>query len=212
MVRIKEIRIWVLLFGVVLVISGCKSNNQDNKTTSTTIQSTPKSVSENIQSSSTSTTESLITKESTTESGLSELNLYNELPLDIKIKLIASIVDDRAMSFMPDNTEARMFNIFYSIYDDKIYVNVHSGAGVGHPIYLISYDSETVTPVEGVVNAGVGSLEEVTGFDKTTVTKKSLYEKYISNKTIFDSNNVVPEDLGDDTKDTFDSIKSKLTK
>ena len=64
-------------------------------------------------------------------------------------------------------------------------VNVHSGAGVGHPWFIIQFDSETITPIQGLVNMGMSGYEDVT-VDATPISKIDLYNRYMESKDSYD--------------------------
>lgn len=77
----------------------------------------------------------------------SAINAYNELPLPLKVLLATTVVDERAMS-----PELLGYTLSYNFDGDVVLVNVHSGAGVGHPWFIMRFDSETITPIQGLVN------------------------------------------------------------
>ncbi len=69
------------------------------------------------------------------ESKNKNLENYNSLPIETKVKLVATIVDNRAIPVKIPDFDGTMFYDYYSVFQDELYINVHSGAGVGHPIY-----------------------------------------------------------------------------
>ena len=46
------------------------------------------------------------------------------------------------------------YTLAYNFDEEYLLVNVHSGAGVGHQWFIIRDDSDTVTPIEGLVYMG----------------------------------------------------------
>lgn len=108
------------------------------------------------------------------------INAYNELPLPLKVLLATTVVDERAMS-----PELLGYTLSYNFDGDYVLVNVHSGVGVGHPWYIIQFDSEKITPIQGLVNMGMTGYEEVS-VDMTSVSKIDLYNRYIASKESYD--------------------------
>lgn len=110
----------------------------------------------------------------------SAINAYNELPLSLKVLLATTVVDERAMS-----PELLGYTLGYHFDGDYVLVNVHSGAGVGHPWFILQFDSETITPIQGLVNMGMSGYEYVT-VDETPISKINLYNRYIASKDSYD--------------------------
>lgn len=110
----------------------------------------------------------------------SAINAYNELPVPLKVLLATTVVDGRAMS-----PELLGYTLAYNFDGDEVLVNVHSGAGVGHPWFIMRFDSETITPMQGLVNMGITGYEEVS-VDTTSVSKIDLYNLYIASKESYD--------------------------
>lgn len=108
------------------------------------------------------------------------LEAYNELNLLLKVLLATTTVDERAMS-----PELRGYNVNYNFDGDNLLVNVHSGAGSGHPWYVIHYDWEAITPVEGVVYMGIMGYGDVS-VDSTPISKIDLYTRYLESKESYD--------------------------
>lgn len=147
----------------------------------------------------------------TEESEVSESNptdiiaAYNELPEDLKVLLATTTIDERAMS-----PELMGYNLYYNFDEDVLLVNVHSGAGTGHPWFVIEYDSETITPVAGVVNMGVSGYENVE-VSPISVSKVDLYNRYMDSKESYDLalKNVV--EYPDMTMSKFNELRSSVT-
>lgn len=178
---------------VVILLAGCTGDTKNDKEaqekeSNTKVSLNEANVSNTIDTTNMSNNEK---KESTTSDTsnviTSEVDQYNELPLEVKIQLIATLVDDRAKPIGNDGLNERGFYIYYRAYDDYVLTNVHSGVGTGHPIYLINYDSNNVTPVEGVVTVGANNNEIVDNINTNPISKASLYEKYLLNKVAFDN-------------------------
>ncbi len=102
------------------------------------------------------------------------------MDIALKVLLAATTVDERAMT-----PELLGFNLYYNFDGDTLLVNIHSGAGVGHPWYAIKYDKETITPVEGVVYNGSLGYEDAF-VDPTSVSKIDLYNRYMESKQSYD--------------------------
>ncbi len=69
---------------------------------------------------------------------LNEFILIDSCTLTLKFLLARATVDERAM--IP---ELLGYTLYFKFDHDFLLVNVHSGAGVGHPWFLIQYDRET---------------------------------------------------------------------
>lgn len=109
------------------------------------------------------------------------LNKYNKLDLALKVILAATTVDERAMSPNLDG-----FDLYYNFDNEYLLVNVHSGVGSGHPVYLLTYDRGTITPLEGVVYTGITGYEDVS-VGSNPVSKKELYDRYMAAKESYDT-------------------------
>lgn len=110
------------------------------------------------------------------------IEAYNGLALPLKVLLATTTVDERAMS-----PELMGFYLYYNFDGDALLVNIHSGAGVGHPWYVINYDKETITPAQGVVYTGGGPTgHEDASVDSTAISKIDLYNRYMGAKESYD--------------------------
>lgn len=110
----------------------------------------------------------------------SAINAYNELPLPLKVLLATTVVDERAMT-----PELLGYTLGYHFDGDYVLVDVHSGAGVGHPWFIIQFDSETITPIQGLVYLGMSGYEDVI-VDATPISKIDLYNRYMDSKDSYD--------------------------
>lgn len=118
---------------------------------------------------------------------------YNNLPLPVKVHLMLGIVDSRALIYEGKTLEDMGFIINYAIEGDCVLLQVTSGVGRFHPIYKLSYNSESVTPIDGVVGGEkLGDFTMITDIDTSSISKEVLYEDYLKNKDAYDKsvNNV----------------------
>lgn len=131
---------------------------------------------------------------------------YDNMPTRNKIQLLASIVDDRA------NMEA--FTIYYSIEGDNVFIMVHSGAGVGHPIYKIKIGSSIIKPIDGVVHNGIGSdgldIHERLGVSVSQIYKGDLYRQYIRDRDSYEFSENIVELNKSMTTENYEWIKSRI--
>lgn len=170
-----------------LVLTGCGKAAKPEETKKSSSKTHSSST---VVSSETSTTKS--TTEKSTETTISStedpevkrkretLEAYNNLPLEIKVLMATAIVDPRA-----EAQGLQGFTLTYHFEGDQMLVNIHSGAGSGHPWYLLRYDDEFIYPLDGVVNQGP-SKQEAAPVDQTPISKIDLYEKYQANKEHYD--------------------------
>lgn len=209
----KKKIIWLVPVLSLSFLVGCHKNEEVTINTHET-EKQSSSVKEDTSSEvavSSSEESSSVVESSEKESKNSNLEKYNDLPIEIKVKLIATIVDERAIPVeMPADFDGTMFYDYYSLYQNELYINVNSGAGVGHPVYYFKVDEETVTPVEGVVNTGADNIEEVDGIDQTPVNKAALYEQYMASKELYDSDIIKAEDSKDSVRENFNNLKSNI--
>ena len=212
----NKINSWLVIGISVLAMTGCsKPTDVQPKITEVSVSETTDTNDETLSSTKDTlvieSSESII-QEETVEKVDERLNAYNALPLDIKIKLIATIVDDRAIPVEIPDFERTMFYDFYQVYEDEIYINVHSGAGVGHPIYLFHYDEETVTPIEGIVRVTHDEYQMVEGINQQPVKKVDLYDQYAANPDLYHKNIIetIEADSEYDTKTGYEELKNLL--
>lgn len=111
----------------------------------------------------------------------SAINAYNELPVPLKVLLATTVVDERAMT-----PGLQGFYLHYNFVGDDVLVNISSGAGSGHPWYIIRYDSETITPVQGVVYLGMSGYGDVP-VATTSISKIDLYNRYMASQVSYDA-------------------------
>lgn len=142
------------------------------------------------------------------EAKLEEINAavndFDNLPLSIKVHLATSVVDWRA-----DEHDLTGFTLYYNIVGDELFVNVHSGAGTGHPIFKIKMDSDSIEPIDGLVSEGAGmELEELDV--NTVISKEDLYQKYTVHKNIYDAGQSNIEEDAGMTTEKYEWMKNNL--
>lgn len=108
------------------------------------------------------------------------IDKYNDFSLPLKVLLATTTVDERATT-----PELLGYTLSYNFDQDTLLVNIHSGAGTGHPWYTMKYNNDTITPVGGVVYLGIDGYEE-TYVEPTPVSKVDLYNLYMSSQESFD--------------------------
>lgn len=108
------------------------------------------------------------------------INAYNNLSLPLRMLLATTVVDERAMSPV-----LLGYTLAYNFDEEYLLLNVHSGADEGHQWFIIRDDSDTVTPIEGLVNMGTSGYRDV-AVDSTPVSKADLYNRYIESKESYD--------------------------
>src|SRR5699024_1487027 len=116
-----------------------------------------------------------------------KLDAYNNLPLYVKIQLIAEIVDYRAYPEGNKRLKERGYVIGYYVNSDSVYLQVGSGSGVGHPVYFLNYDNEVVIPREGVARVSASEYEIISDMNSSEVSKEVLYDNYVANKEVYDN-------------------------
>lgn len=108
------------------------------------------------------------------------INAYNGLSLPLRMLLATTVVDERAMSPV-----LLGYTLAYNFDEEYLLLNSHSGAGVGHQWFIIRDDSDTVTPIEGLVNMGTSGYRDAE-VDSTPVSKADLYNRYMESKDSYD--------------------------
>ena len=108
------------------------------------------------------------------------INAYNNLSLPLRMLLATTVVDERAMS-----PGLLGYTLAYNFDEEYLLLNAHSGADVGHQWFIIRDDSNTITPIERLVNMGTSGYRDV-AVDSTPVSKGDLYNRYIESKESYD--------------------------
>lgn len=129
---------------------------------------------------------------------------FDNLPQAIQVHLATSVVDERAKEH-----DLEGYTLNYNFIENILYVQVHSGAGVGHPIYKLQIDSDSITPLEGIVRVSFEEIEQAT-VDSRSINKTELYNHYLEHKNIYEAGqgNVVQADYL--TKEDYEETKSKI--
>lgn len=106
---------------------------------------------------------------------------FNKLSPNLQALLATEILDDR-ISFDPS-----LHGFFLRYYQEgkDLYVQLHSGAGVGHPIYHMVYEGNQVRPVEGFVRVSANQYEAIEM--RSPVSNQILFDRYQKNKAAYDS-------------------------
>ncbi|EUJ42721.1 hypothetical protein [Listeria riparia] len=76
--------------------------------------------------------------------------------------------------------------VYYNEDSDHTLINVHSGAGVGHPIYLVTKKENVIAPIKSVAYHGVDGYEKAE-IKANPISKNELYEQYIADKDLYDA-------------------------
>ncbi|MBC1649640.1 hypothetical protein HCJ13_05465 [Listeria booriae] len=107
-------------------------------------------------------------------------NKFDKLPDELQALLIATAIDER--SIPPING----VTVYYNEDGDYTLINVHSGAGVGHPVYLLTKKENVITPIKSVVYQGVDGYEKAE-IKTNLISKNELYAQYIADKDLYDT-------------------------
>lgn len=113
------------------------------------------------------------TSKSSEEKKETEADLFDKLPLKEKIYVYASFVDKRIGTYKT----LEQLTLSYAVENDSIYLYLTSGAGSGHPIYLVKSSDLGITPEKAVVYQGIDGYK-LLGVDRTTISKAQLYGAY----------------------------------
>lgn len=114
------------------------------------------------------------------ESSEDVLEAYNNLDEPLKALLAATIVDERAMS-----PELEGYYFSYNFDEEYLLTHITSGAGSGHPWFILQYDTTTLMPVGGVYIAGSSNYGDSPVVPITT-SKIDLYKRYMESKNSYD--------------------------
>ncbi len=112
----------------------------------------------------------------------SNIERFEALPTDTQIALLTPYYDERGQ---PQGITEGAWSIMYGLEDNLIFLQVHSGAGTGHPIYLIERQGDTFLPVDGVVAMGIDGYE-VSPPPQVNVTVDQLLADYESAPDLYD--------------------------
>lgn len=173
---------------VLMILSACSSNKKIEGTfESNEIKENTFEIAESTVLMSTSESSSEYSFTGSSEQRNEKLDAYNNLPLYVKIQLIAEIVDYRAYPEGNKRLKERGYVIGYYVNSDSVYLQVGSGSGVGHPVYFLNYDNEVVIPREGVARVSASEYEIISDMNSSEVSKEVLYDNYVANKEVYDN-------------------------
>ena len=108
---------------------------------------------------------------------------FESLPMDTQVALLTPYYDERGG---PQSISEGLGSILYGMEESFIFIQVHSGAGVGHPVYRIERQGNTFYPVDGVINMGISGYE-VTDPPQVSVTIDELMDDYENNPALYDA-------------------------
>lgn len=108
---------------------------------------------------------------------------FDQLSPALQALLAANIVDERIKQY----PGLEGMELYYKQAGDLIYVHLTSGAGTGHPVFLLQISGDSVTPLQGVVYLGADGYGAASIKDTTSHSKASLYEEYQKDKGNYDT-------------------------
>lgn len=114
--------------------------------------------------------------ENASEGHKDKIAKYDALPDAIKTALCTAVVDDRAKG-----SDLEGYTLNYNFDMSFTYVQVHSGAGVGHPIFELGENRTSVIPIRGIVYQGPDKGYEYVDVPSPEA-KWDLYDNYTINK------------------------------
>ncbi|MFC0277845.1 DUF4767 domain-containing protein [Enterococcus devriesei] len=125
---------------------------------------------------------------------------FSELSPNLRAILATEILDDR-ISFDPS---LQGFFLRYYQEGNDLYVQLHSGAGVGHPIYHLVYETNQVRPIEAFVRVSANQSEKLEV--RSPVSNQILFDRYQGNKAAYDSGETKVQ-IEPEMKNYFNEIK-----
>ena len=108
---------------------------------------------------------------------------FDSLSRDTQVTLLTPYYDERGG---PQSISEGLGSILYGMEENFIFIQVHSGAGVGHPVYRIERQGDTFYPIDGVINMGISGYE-VTDPPQVSVTIDELIADYENNPALYDA-------------------------
>ena len=111
------------------------------------------------------------TSDSSNQNIGSNVEKFDSLPMDIQIALLTPYYDERGEP--------------QGIIDGAYFIQVHSGAGIGRPVFMIERQGDTFHPVDGVTNMGASGYK-ITHPPQVSVTVDELMTDYESNPDLYD--------------------------
>lgn len=127
--------------------------------------------------------EAEVTPESSSLNKESDSEKFESLPTDTQVALLTPYYDERGK---PQRISEGMYFILYGLEENFIFIQVHSGAGTGHPVYMIERQGDTFKPVDGVINMGVSGFEVIAP-PQVNVTIDDLMTDYENAPDLYDA-------------------------
>lgn len=124
-----------------------------------------------------------VISESSPQNKESNSEKFESLPMDTQVALLTPYYDERGK---PQRISEGMYFISYGLEENLTFIQVHSGAGIGHPVYMIERQVDTFHPVDGVINMGISGYE-VTDPPQVSVTIDELMADYENNPALYDA-------------------------
>lgn len=124
-----------------------------------------------------------VISDSSSQNKESNSEKFKSLPMDTQVSLLTPYYDERGG---PQSISEGLGSILYGMEESFIFIQVHSGAGVGHPVYRIERQGNTFYPVDGVINMGISGYE-VTDPPQVSVTIDELMDDYENNPPLYDA-------------------------
>ncbi|WP_271852591.1 hypothetical protein [Planococcus maritimus] len=124
-----------------------------------------------------------VISDSSSQNKESNSEKFESLPMDTQVSLLTPYYDERGG---PQSISEGLGSILYGMEESFIFIQVHSGAGVGHPVYRIERQGNTFYPVDGVINMGISGYE-VTDPPQVSVTIDELMDDYENNPPLYDA-------------------------
>ncbi|MFK4567798.1 hypothetical protein [Enterococcus sp. UD-01] len=191
----------LLIVGSLFLLTACTTSPKEAKTTSSSesseVTNTTKRTSDSSRSSAqtsaasktsttsqsqdSSTLETTQTETSETNEEEQKIASYNQLDLALKVLLATTIVDHRA-----ETPGLQGFGLGYNFDGNYLFVQISSGAGVGHPLFKLAYDESAIYPLEEVVGITANEVENNV-LSGEAVSKVVLYDRYLNEKEKYDS-------------------------
>lgn len=127
--------------------------------------------------------ETEVTTEFSIQNKESNSEKFESLPMDTQVALLTPYYDERGE---PKRISEGMYFILYGLDENFTFIQVHSGAGTGHPVYMIERQGDTFNPVDGVINMGMSGYE-VTDPPQVSVSIDELMADYENNPALYDA-------------------------
>lgn len=127
--------------------------------------------------------ETEVTPESSSLNKESNSEKFESLSPDTQVALLTPYYDERGN---PQQISEGMYFILYGLEENFIFIQVHSGAGVGHPVYMIERQGDTFNPVDGVINMGMSGFEIIDP-PQVSVTIDNLMADYENAPDLYDA-------------------------